>query len=57
MDNDPYVIAFKTIIHCLPINNYIINTLDNIITYYCGNNNTITMSYNYIESIIEKCRY
>jgi hypothetical protein len=57
MDNDPYIIAFKTIIHCLPINNYIINTIDNIITYYCGNNNTITMSYNYIESIIERCRY
>lgn len=55
MDNDPYVIAFKTFVHCLPIKDYIINAVDNIITYYCGNNNTFTISYEYIENIVNNC--
>ncbi len=54
MDNsDPYVIAFKVIVHCLPINNYIIDVVSNIITYYCGQNNIITLPYSSIENIID----
>lgn len=54
-DNDPYIIAFKMFIHCLPINHYIINAVDNVITYYCGRNNTFTIPYNYVENIVNNC--
>jgi hypothetical protein len=56
MDNDPYIIAFKQFVHCLPIHDYIINIYDNIITYYCGNNNTFVFPYKYIETIVDKCQ-
>ncbi len=56
MDNDPYIIAFKLFVHCLPVHNYIINAFDNIITYYCGNNNTFIIPYNYVETVVDKCR-
>jgi len=52
INNDLYVIAFKTVITCLPIHKYIINIAVATITYYCGNNNTITMSLDYITSKI-----
>jgi hypothetical protein len=43
-DNDPYIIAFNKIVTCLPIHSYIINTATSIITYYCGQNNTLVLS-------------
>jgi hypothetical protein len=55
-DNDPFVMAFKIFVNCIPVHSYIINVLDNIITYYCGNNNSFIIQYNYVESIIDKCR-
>ena len=51
MDNDPYIIAFTTLAYCLPIHDYIIDCINNIITYHCGNNNTFIIPLNYIESI------
>jgi hypothetical protein len=51
-ESDPCVIIFKTLINCVPLTNYIIDISSNIITYYCGNNNTIIYPYSYIESII-----
>ncbi len=53
-DSNPYIMAFKQIVHCLPIHDYIIDTVANIIIYCCGNNNTITLSYSQIESIIDR---
>ena len=50
MDSNPYVIAFKISYHCLPIHNFIINMIIGTITYYCGNNNTITLPLEYIYS-------
>jgi hypothetical protein len=43
-DNDPYIIAFNKIVTCLPIHNYVINSLEVMITYYCGLNNIFTIS-------------
>jgi hypothetical protein len=42
-DNDPYIIVFKELVNCLPIHNYVINSIESIITYYCGKNNTIIL--------------
>ncbi len=42
-DDDPYIVAFKQIVTCLPIHNYVINTATAIITYYCGQNNTFML--------------
>jgi hypothetical protein len=50
---DPFVLAFKLIVHCEPINNYIIDMMNNMITYYCGNNNRIIFPYLYIENLIK----
>lgn len=55
-ENDPYVNAFKVFAHCLPMHDYVIDTVCNIITYYCGHNNTFIIPYSYIESIIDKSR-
>ncbi len=53
INNDPFVISFKTIVHCLPVHNYIINIVFATITYYCGNNNTITLSLDAIKNQIQ----
>jgi hypothetical protein len=42
-DNDPYIIAFNKIVTCLPIHNYVINSVTAMITYYCGLNNIFTL--------------
>ncbi len=55
-ENDPYVIAFKVFVHCLPINDYVINVMMNTITYYCGHNNTFTIPHSYVDSIIDKSK-
>ena len=51
-DNNPYIIAFKQIIHCLPINNYVLNIMTGIITYYCGQNNTFIIPIDSINNLI-----
>jgi hypothetical protein len=42
-DNDPYIMAFNKIVTCLPVHNYVINSLAAIVTYYCGLNNTFIL--------------
>ena len=54
-DNNPFVIAFRMFVHCEPVHNYIINHINNMITYYCGNNNTISIPLNYVETVVDKC--
>ncbi len=57
IDNDPYVIAFKISYHCLPVHNYIINVVSvgiSTVIYYCGNNNTITLSLEYVKNKIQE---
>jgi hypothetical protein len=55
-DKDPNIIAFKLFVHCEPVTNYIIETLSDIITYYCGNNNTFIIPYSYIQNILDKSK-
>jgi hypothetical protein len=52
INNDIYVIAFKQIVHCLPIHNYVINVIAATITYYCGHNNTFILPIDNISKII-----
>jgi hypothetical protein len=52
INDDVYIIAFKEIIHCLPIHNYVLNTIAATITYYCGQNNTIILSLDKINYLI-----
>lgn len=42
-DNDPYIIAFNKIFTCLPVHNYVINSVTAMITYCCGLNNTFIL--------------
>jgi hypothetical protein len=44
-DNDPYIMAFNKIVTCLPVHNYVINSLAAMVTYYCGLNNTFTLPF------------
>ena len=50
-ENDPYIIAFNKIVTCLPIHNYVINSVTAMITYYCGLNNTFTLPLDIIPSV------
>ena len=50
-ENDPYIIAFNKIVTCLPIHNYVINSVPAMITYYCGLNNTFTLPLDIIPSV------
>jgi hypothetical protein len=52
INNDTYVIAFKQIVYCLPIHNYVLNMAAATITYYCGHNNTIIMAIDKINDLI-----
>ena len=49
-DNDPYIIAFNKIVTCLPIHNYVINSVTAMITYYCGLNNTFIIPLDIVSS-------
>ncbi len=52
INNDTYVIAFKQIVHCLPVHNYILNVVAATITYYCGQNNTFILPIENISNLI-----
>ena len=50
-ENDPYIIAFNKIVTCLPIHNYVINSVTAMSTYYCGVNNTFILPLDIIPSV------
>ncbi len=51
-NDDLYILAFKKIIHCLPIHNYVLNVVAATITYYCGKNNTFILPIENISNLI-----
>ncbi len=56
IDSDPCVIGFKFFVHCEPLHKYIFDLLVGTVIYYCGKNNTFTLSYSEIYSVAPSCK-
>lgn len=56
-DTDPCIIAFNLFVYCFPIHKYIIDIISDTISYSCGLENTINLTYSYINHLIPDCKY